>query len=396
MSILFEPLNLGDVEIKNRFVQSATFESMATERGEVTDSLVGRYRKLAKGEVGLCIPGYMYVHPLGRSMKYQSGIHDDDLIPGLKRLTDAVHEEGGTIAFQLAHAGRQTTKQQIGQTPLGPSAKGRDPTYFVKPVEMSEEQIQEAIHAFGQAARRAVEAGADGVQLHAAHGYLINQFLSPFWNERDDAWGGSGENCFRLMKEIILEVQKVLPEGMPLLVKLSSNDFTPEKGITPDLAATYSRWLTDLEIDGLEVTCGSTLYSFMNMCRGDVPVNRLAEAFPWWMRPLAKMTLKRMAGKYELEEGYNLAAAEQIKPSTNGVRLMVVGGMRRAAHMEEVLSSGQADFISMCRPFIREPALVRRIREGKTEVASCESCNECFATIANNKPLKCSNSQISA
>ena len=145
---------------------------------------------------------------------------------------------------------------------------------------------------------------------------------------------GSDEKRFRFMKEITLAVQSALPEGMPLLVKLSANDFTPEKGITPDLAATYSRWLTDLGIDGLEVTCGSTLYSFMNMCRGDVPVNHLAEAFPWWMRPLAKMTLKRMAGKYDLEEGYNLAATEQIKPSTNGVRVMVVGGMRRASHME--------------------------------------------------------------
>jgi 2,4-dienoyl-CoA reductase-like NADH-dependent reductase (Old Yellow Enzyme family) len=396
MSILFEPLNLGDVQIKNRFVQSATFESMATERGEVTDSLIRRYRKLAKGEVGLCIPGYMYVHPLGRAMKYQTGLHDDGMIPSLKRFTDAVHEEGGTIAFQLVHAGRQTTKQLIGQTPLGPSAKGRDPTYFVKPAVMTEEQIQESIHAFGQAARRAVEAGADGIQLHAAHGYLISQFLSPYWNERDDAWGGSDKNRFRLLREITLQVKKVLPEGMPLIVKLNSRDYTPEEGITPALAATYARWLTELGVDGLEVSCGSVLYSFMNMCRGDVPVNHLAEAFPWFMRPLAKMTLKRMAGKYDLEEGYNLAATEQIKPSTNGVRVMVVGGMRRASHMEEVLSSGTADFISMSRPFIREPALVRRIREGKTEVASCESCNECWATIANNKPLRCANSQISA
>lgn len=396
MSILFEPLNLGDVEIKNRFVQSATFESMATERGEVTDPLIRRYRKLAKGEVGLNIPGYMYVHPLGRAMKYQTGIHDDEMIPGLARLAAAVHEEGGTIAFQLVHAGRQTTKQLIGQTPLGPSAKGRDPTYFVKPVAMTGEQIQESIVAHGQAARRAVEAGADGVQIDAAGGMLINQFLSPYWNERDDAWGGSDENCFRYLKEITLDIKKVLPEGMPLLVKLSSNDYTPEQGVTPSLAATYARWLTELGIDGLEVSCGSVLYSFMNMCRGDVPVNELAEAFPWWMKPLAKMSLNRMVGKFDLEEGYNLAAAEQIKPATNGVRLMVVGGMRRVSHMEEVLSSDQADFISMSRPFIREPALVRRIREGKTDRASCESCNQCFAAIANDKPVRCYNTEISA
>ena len=122
-------------------------------------------------------------------------------------------------------------------------------------------------------------------------------------------------------------------------------------------------------------------------------MNELADAFSWWMRPLVKMSLKRMTGNFDLEEGYNVAAAEQIKPATNGVRLTVVGGHRRAAHMEKVLSSGQADFISMCRPFIREPALVRRIREGKTEAASCKSCNLCFAAIAGNRPVRCFNSE---
>ena len=396
MSILFEPLTLGNVEIKNRFVQSATYEGMATEQGEVTDDLVRRYRKLAKGEVGLNIPGYMYVQPLGKAMKYQTGIHHDGMIAGLKRLSDAVHEERGKIAFQLVHAGRQTTKDVIGQTPMGPSSEGRDPTFFVKPVAMSSEQIHEVILAFGRAARRAVAAGADGVQLHAAHGYLINEFLSPFFNGRDDQWGGSDENRFRLLKEIVLEVKKVLPEGMPLLVKLNTRDYTPKEGITPDLAAIYAQWLTGLGIHGLELSSGTTLYSWLNMCRGDVPVDELAEMYPWWMKPLAKQTLKGMVGKFDLEEGYNVPAAQQIKPATDGVRVMVVGGLRRVSHMEQVLDDGHADFISMCRPFIREPALVRRIREGKTEAASCESCNKCFAAIANNKPVKCFNKEISA
>ena len=150
MSILFQPMVLGQTEIKNRFVCSATSESMATERGEVTEALVRRYRNLAEGGVGLIITGHMYVHPLGRGMRYQTGIHDDGMIAGLKRLVDAVHQEGGRIAFQLSHAGRQTKKAVIGRTPLGPSAKGRDPTYFVKPVTMNEEQITVAIQAFGR------------------------------------------------------------------------------------------------------------------------------------------------------------------------------------------------------------------------------------------------------
>jgi 2,4-dienoyl-CoA reductase-like NADH-dependent reductase (Old Yellow Enzyme family) len=389
MSTLFQPVSLGRMEIKNRFVRSATFESMATERGKVTEDLVRLYRNLAKGEVGLIVSGYMYVHPLGRAMLHQTGIHNDEMTAGLSRLCSAVHEEGGRIAFQLNHAGRQTKKALIGRNPLAPSARGRDPTFFVKPAAMSEEQIVGTIEAFAQAARRAVEAGADSVQLHAAHGYLINEFLSPFWNVRDDAWGGSDENRFRMLKEIVVAVRRMLPIGMPLLVKLSVNDHTPQEGITPDLALTYARWLGALGIDGLELSCGSTYYGFANMSRGEIPVDGLALAFPGWMRPLAKVALRQMVGKFDLEEGYNVPAGRLLKPAVGDVRVMVVGGLRRLAHMEAVVQECAADFVSLCRPFVREPSLVRSFREGKTEMASCTSCNRCFALVGSNRPLRC-------
>ncbi len=200
MSILFTPINIGNVRINNRFIHSATYEVMALKTGEVSDKLIRRYQNLAKGEVGLIIPGYMYVHPWGKAYKYQTGIHSDDMIPGLRKLVEAVHKEGGKIAFQLVHAGRQTTKARIGQTPIGPSSSGRDPINFVKPKEMSVNEIQEAIQAFGAAARRAVSAGVDGIQLHAAHGYLINQFLSPFFNHRKDEWGWFRHQSLSLLK----------------------------------------------------------------------------------------------------------------------------------------------------------------------------------------------------
>lgn len=264
MSILFEPMNLGNVQIKNRFVHSATYEGMAAETGEVTDKIIKRYQQLAKGDVGLIIPGFLYVHPLGQVCRHQAGIHNNDMIPGLRKVVEAVHQQGGKIVFQLVHAGRQTTKQIIGQTPISPSAKGRDPVNFVKPKKMIERQVHQVVQAFREAAQRAVEAGVDGIQLHAAHGFLINQFLSPFFNDRSDAWGGSDENRFRFLKEVILETKKVLPEGMPLLVKLSTHDYTPQEGVTPPLAAKYAGWLAELEIDGLELSCGSATYSFMN------------------------------------------------------------------------------------------------------------------------------------
>jgi len=396
MSILFTPIDLGDVQIKNRFIHSATYEVMALETGEVSDKLVKRYQNLAKGEVGLIIPGYMFVHPLGRSAKYQTGIHSDDMIPGLSRLVEAVHQEGGKIAFQLVHAGRQTTKAMIGQTPIGPSSKGRDPIYFVKPKEMSADEIQEVIQAFGKAASRAVEAGADGIQLHAAHGYLINQFISPFFNHRKDEWGGSDANRFRLLKELVSEVRNALPPGMPLLVKLNAHDYTPQEGITPSLAVTYAKWLSDLEINGLEISCGSTVYAPFNMCRGDVPVKELVQSLPFWQKPLAKPMMKRMVGKYDFDEPYTIEAAKMIKPVLGKTPLFVVGGFRKVAQMKEALEKQYADCISMCRPFIREPFIVKRIREGKAEAVACVSCNRCFAALPNNMTVQCYNKEFPA
>jgi 2,4-dienoyl-CoA reductase-like NADH-dependent reductase (Old Yellow Enzyme family) len=389
MSGLFDPLDLGNVRLRNRFVHSATYEAMASETGEATEKLVKRYRTLARGEVGLIIPGYMYVHPLGRAYRYQTGIHDDRMIPGLSRLAGAVHEEGGRVVFQLAHAGRQTTKTMIRRTPLGPSGGGRDPFYFVRPREMDGGRIEEAIRAFGAAARRAVEAGADGIQLHAAHGYLINQFLSPFFNRRKDEWGGSDGNRFRFLGEILSEVGKVTPKGMPVLVKLSSHDHTPREGITPPLAAVYAGRLRELGIHGLEISCGSGWYSFMNMCRGEVPVKELVMSLPFWKKPVGKLMLGRMAGKYGFEGGYNIEAAKRIRPVLGDTALFVVGGFRKAAEMRKALEERYADGISMCRPFIREPFLVRRIMEGKTDASACISCNRCLAAINLEIPVQC-------
>ncbi len=388
MSLLFSPIMIGDMEIKNRFVNSATYEGMALETGEVTDRLIKRYSTLAKGEVGLIITGLMFVQPLGRGVKYQMGIQSDEMIPGLKRLTEAVHEEGGKIAFQLAHAGRQSSKEIIGETPMGPSSAVRDPVYFFKPRAMTEKEIQETINAFAAAARRAFEAGADAIQLHAAHGYLISQFLSPFLNRRTDAWGGSDENRFRLLKEIILKIRDTVPEGVPILVKMNANDFTPRSGVTPPLAAIYAARLAELKIDALEVSCGS-LFSYMNMCRGDVPVDEMVQGLPAWKKTLGRMVVGRLVGKYDLEEGYNLEGAKVIKPVIGDIPLILVGGLRRRAHMEEILQKNHADLISMSRPFIREPLIVKKFREGTADTVSCASCNRCFAGINSNLPTLC-------
>jgi 2,4-dienoyl-CoA reductase-like NADH-dependent reductase (Old Yellow Enzyme family) len=254
----------------------------------------------------------------GRAMPKQTGIHNDNMVEGLKKLVDDIHEKGSKVAFQLAHSGRQTAKDYIEQTPIAPSKGLRDNIYMVKPKAMTEQEIHGIIKAFGAAASRASEAGADGVQIHAAHGYLVNQFLSPFFNKRTDSWGSSDENRFRFIKKVVLELKKNISDVMSILVKLNTQDYTPKQGITLDLAKKYSTWLAELPIDGLEVSCGTLSYSMFNMVRVDVPTEEIIMNFPWWRKILGKMMLKNMEGKFDLEEGYNLEAAKLIKPVIKG------------------------------------------------------------------------------
>ncbi|MEE9912997.1 MAG: NADH:flavin oxidoreductase [Deltaproteobacteria bacterium] len=379
MSILFTPFNIGNLQIKNRFVLSACEDSSATDSGEVTQEIVKKNSAWSKGEIGLIISSHMSVHTLGRTRKKQLGIHDEALVKGLRELTDEVHQHEGKIVFQLGHAGLQTTAATIGRPPLGPSSDN----------PMTEGAIREVIASFVQAASRAAEAGADGVQVHAAHGYLINEFLSPFYNKRQDLWGGSEENCFRLLQEIIVGIKKILPLNMILMVKLNSNDYTPKEGITPTLATHYAKRIADLGIDGLEVSCGTSLLSSFNMCRGDVPVKELLLRYPESQRSQMKVVLKNMEGKYKNFEGYNVEASKMIRIVIGETALLAVGGWRHVSSMEEAINNGHTDFISMCRPFIREPSLVKKIREGKTTKASCTNCNRCLAALASNIPVQC-------
>jgi 2,4-dienoyl-CoA reductase-like NADH-dependent reductase (Old Yellow Enzyme family) len=382
MSILFTSFNFNKLEIKNRFIFSACEDNLPTDLGLVTDEIIKKGRRVAAGEVGLIISSHIAVHPLGRGRKRQLGIYSDDMIPGLKDLTDAVHGQGSKIIFQLGHAGIQAMEKAIGQLPIGPSPSRRNN-------EMNEDQIQEVLLAFAKGASRSIEAGADGIQLHAAHGYLINEFLSPYFNHRSDLWGGSEENRFRFLGSIVTEIKKILPEGLPLLIKLNSNDYTPEQGITTGLAAAYAKRLAQIKIDGLEVSCGTTSQSPWNMCRGKVPAKEISKGFPEARRSYVEGVLGELDGKFELQEAYNLEATKMIRPVMGNVPLFAVGGFRQVACMEEAVENGGTDCISMCRPFIREPYLVKHIKEGKTKTASCLSCNKCLAALVNDIPVKC-------
>ncbi len=387
MSLLFSPAAISALELKNRLVHSATFEYLAHDDGRVSPELLTRYKNLARGGVGLIIPGHIYVHPRGKAFYKQTGIHEDAMTEGLAQLCDTIHAQGGKVAFQLAHGGRQAPKEVLGQVPLAPSGWGRDPASLDKPRAASPADIAEVIAAFGAAAARAKATGADAVQIHGAHGYLIAEFLSPFFNRRQDDWGGSAVNRFRLLREVYGAVREAVGPEMPVLVKLNGADYTPKPGVTPELARQYAVWLKELGIDAVEVSAG-TYYSF-HMVRGGVPLNGLARALPAWMRPIAKLKFKSQVKANAFEPLYNLPAAAEIQPALGQVPLMLVGGARTLSEMERVLERGQAQCISLCRPLIREPFLPKRLAEGKASEAACISCNKCFAAVYNQMPLRC-------
>ena len=224
MPKLFETTRIKDLELPNRFIRSATWEGLAGEDGSCTPQLIDLMVELAKGGVGLIITGHTYVLPDGQATPRQLGIHNDNLIDGLKEMADAVHREGGRIILQLAHGGLQAKPRLTGTTPKGPSSGER----LVDPPgrEMGVEEIKEVVDAFGEGAGRAKEAGFDGIQIHAAHGYLLNQFLSPAFNQRADNYGGSVESRARILVEVLESIRKAVGRYYPALVKINSQDYS--------------------------------------------------------------------------------------------------------------------------------------------------------------------------
>jgi len=360
MSILFEPRYVGKMEVKNRFVRSATAEGTADADGVVGDELFDMYRNLAKGGVGLIITGHAYVQLNGRAGGDQMGIHKDELVPRLRELADEVHTASHDckIAVQIAHAGRQAARRIVSD-PVAPSVVTESVT-GITPREMTEADIEECINAFANAARRVKQAGFDGVQLHSAHGYLISSFNSPYTNRRTDKWGGSPENRMRFLMETYRRVRAEVGSDYPVMVKLNAEDFV-DGGIEIDESALIARALSEEGIDAIEVSGGM------------------------YESPRRKGVIRMGIRKPE-QEAYFLPHDEKIKEAVGNTPVMAVGGMRSVSIMEDVINAGKADFISLCRPLIREPDLPNRIKSGNQK-ADCISCNGCMSSRVDT--LRC-------
>ena len=254
MSIVFEPALINGMSLTNRFVRSATWEGMATTDGACTSRLTDMMVKLVEGGVGLIITGHSYVSREGQAGPWQMGIHEDNTLPGLSQMTEAVHRCGGKICIQLAHAGAQAATNLSGLDAIGPSVVHENGKALCR--EMSKEDIEHVVRAFGDAAARAKHTGFDAVEIHAAHGYLLSQFLSPMVNQRTDEYGGALANRGRMVLEVLHSVRRAVGPNYPVLIKLNSEDFV-EGGFSVEDMLELSALLEKAGMDAIELSGGT-------------------------------------------------------------------------------------------------------------------------------------------
>ena len=357
MSKLFQTTTINGMELPNRFVRSATWEGMAADDGTCTPELKDLYIDLAKGGLGLIITSHTYVRPDGMGSPRQLGLSEDKFIPGLRDLTDAIHRHNTPVAVELSHAGILSNEKVTQRTPMVVSkvegyvgSGGR---------EMTIADIREIVEAFGQAAGRAKEAGFDAIQIHGAHGFLLNQFLSPAFNKRTDAYGGPIENRAKTLLDILATMRRHVGDDFPILIKLNSEDII-DGGLTVSDALQAGLMLQDAGIDAIELSGGTVVTG--DHCRTEI--------------------------SSEEKEAYWRKAAKAFKDKVT-TALILVGGVRSLQLAEKLYDEGYADYFSMSRPFIREPGLVARWAAGDLAKATCLSDNLCRGPLLDGGGIYC-------
>ncbi len=366
-----EPKEIGTILIKNRFVRSATYERRAAKDGSVTDELLQFYKALAEGGVGLINTSFSYIQPIGQAFPNQIAINNDNLVPGLRKLAEIIHENGDgcKAVVQIGHCGRES---MFLENTVAPSAV-LELMFNSMPKEMTIEEIDETIEAFAQAARRTKEAGFDGVQLHAAHGYLLSGFLSPYTNKRQDKYGGSTENRVRIIENIYERTVDLVGKDFPILIKMNGDDFL-ENGLTVEESKKIAKMLSKMGFAAIEVSGAMW----------DVALRTQEElGFLPVFIPESRVDIDSKD-----KEAYNLPFAKEIKKVID-VPLIMVGGIRSIDVIEKILKEGDADFVALSRPLIREPDLPNKWLKGiGSETCECISCNACLGSTTTGQ-LRC-------
>ncbi len=347
MSKLFSAFMLGKLELKNRFVRSATTSYWSDEQGILTDPILDYYEQLAKGDIGLIIKGHSYITEKGKAHTGQSGLIDEKHIPRMMELTKMVHEYGSKIIAQLNHGGATSSADR--------ATASVHKTENWESRELSVEDINNIVEDFGQAADNAIKAGFDGVQIHGAHGYLVSQFLSDIVNKREDDYGGTLEKRARLLFDIYDKIRSKLGLDAIIGIKLNCDDFAPENGFGISDSIQVAKWLSDRGIDFIEISGGG----FQQ-----------------------KPEIRKTRGRAEEASGYNEATwgehARKIRDAVPKLPLILVDGIRSRSTMDNLLDNKIVDLISMSKPFINEPDFVKLLKSGQ-EKASCIDCRKCIS-----------------
>lgn len=374
---VFNPAKLGPLTLRNRVIKAATFEAR-TPDALVTDDLIEYHRLPAAGGVAMTTVAYCAVSPGGRTGGNQIWMRPH-AVPGLRRLTEAIHAEGAAISAQIGHAGPVADARSNQATALAP-------VRFFNPIAMrfaqkaTREDIDDVLVAHAHAARLAVDAGFDAVEIHLGHNYLASAFLSPLLNRRDDEFGGSLQNRAKVARGLVMAVRRAVRQQVAVTAKLNMTDGI-RGGITVDEALTTARWLQDDGgLDAIELTAGSSLVNPMYLFRGDAPVKEFAAAFKPPLRWGIRMTGHRFFREYPYRDAYLLREARLFRAELT-IPLILLGGITNRTTMDLAMAEG-FEFVAMARALLAEPDLVNRIAaEGSQVRSACTHCNQCMATI---------------
>jgi 2,4-dienoyl-CoA reductase-like NADH-dependent reductase (Old Yellow Enzyme family) len=358
MKQLFEKSSINGLELKNRFIRSATWERMADGNGHLTEKLIKVYEDLADGGAAAIITGYAYVMKDEQPNPNMMGIYDDSFIEEYSELTETIHNKGSRIILQIVYGGSYTWFNASERVIWGPSAV-TNKFSNVTPEEMSKDDIQTLIEAFGDAALRAKKSGFDGVEIHGAHGYLLNMFLSPFFNIREDEYGGSSENRARIIYEIYDNARIKAGEDFPILIKLNCSDFNGDKGFTFEECKTLCRKLEQKGINAIEIS-GGTVFKAAK-----------PEKDP-----------SGFTGNLMKNESYFAEYAKEIAEIVD-VPVILAGGNRSIDGMENILLNSRIEYFSISRPLLSEPDLINKWDKDRTVKPRCTSCGKCFNENGN-------------
>lgn len=370
------PARLGPLTLRNRIIKAATYEH-ATKRGIVSDHLIRFHADHAAGGVGMTTVAYCAVSRDGTTDGAQI-TWSDDAMPGLRRLTDAVHSHGAAVSAQIGHAGPVADPRRTKSPALAPSRTlNRQGFYFAK--EATRGDIERITRLHGAAAVRAVETGFDAVEVHLGHNYFSSSFLSPKVNRRKDEFGGSLENRARVPRAVLREVRDAVGDKIAIIAKLGMADGV-KGGFDVTEAAQVAQWIeADGSVDALELTEGSSLYNPMYLFRGKAPIDAAAEAMGHPMKWGVKLFGRAVLKEYPYEEAFLIQDAKVLREAVS-LPLVLLGGITNHETMDLAMREG-FDFVAMGRALLREPDLVNRLTRDRAIRSACDHNNACMASI---------------